>query len=76
MPDLAERHEALATESKWDFSDLRALFINCTLKRSPEVSNTRALGDIVRRDHGAQRRLGRASSARSTTTSRPASSRT
>ena len=42
MPDLAERHEALATESKWDFSDLRALFINCTLKRSPEVSNTRA----------------------------------
>ena len=46
MPDLAERHEALATESKWDFSDLRALFINCTLKRSPEVSNTRALGDL------------------------------
>jgi hypothetical protein len=29
MPDLAERHEALATESKWDFSDLSALFINC-----------------------------------------------
>jgi hypothetical protein len=46
MPDLAERHEALATESKWDFSDLSALFINCTLKRSPEVSNTRALGDL------------------------------
>ena len=46
MPDLAERHEALATESKWDFSDLRALYINCTLKRSPEVSNTRALGDL------------------------------
>ncbi len=46
MPDLAERHEALATESKWDFSDLRALFINCTLKRSPEVSNTRGLGDL------------------------------
>ena len=40
MPDVAERHEALASESKWDFSDLRALFINCTLKRSPELSHT------------------------------------
>ena len=29
----------------WDFSHLRALFINCTLKRSPEVSNTQALID-------------------------------
>ncbi|HEY2732843.1 MAG TPA: hypothetical protein VGI70_02615, partial [Polyangiales bacterium] len=26
-----------------EFSDLRALFINCTLKRSPERSNTQAL---------------------------------
>jgi len=26
-----------------DFSDLRAVFINCTLKRSPEVSNTDGL---------------------------------
>ena len=30
---------------EWDFSDLRALFINCTLKRSPEPSNTQALAD-------------------------------
>ena len=29
----------------WDFSGLQALFINCTLKRSPEVSNTQALVD-------------------------------
>jgi multimeric flavodoxin WrbA len=28
-----------------DFSDLRALFINCTLKRSPEPSHTQALAD-------------------------------
>src|SRR6187549_1274396 len=28
-----------------DFTGLRALFINCTLKRSPEVSNTQALVD-------------------------------
>jgi len=32
-------------ESAQDFSDLRALFINCTLKRSPEVSNTEGLID-------------------------------
>lgn len=31
--------------SNWDFSGLRALFLNCTLKRSPEVSNTQALVD-------------------------------
>lgn len=29
-----------------DYSDLTALFINCTLKRSPEVSHTRGLIDI------------------------------
>ncbi len=30
----------------WDFSDLRALFLNCTLKRTPEVSHTQGLIDI------------------------------
>ncbi len=38
-----------------DFSDLSAVFINATLKRSPETSNTEALvdksGDIMR-GHG------------------------
>jgi hypothetical protein len=29
-----------------DYSDLRALFVNCTLKRSPEVSNTQGLADL------------------------------
>src|SRR6202161_3211484 len=47
MASLTEQHEQLAAESKWDFSDLRALFINCTLKRSPEVSNTRGLADLA-----------------------------
>ena len=28
-----------------DYSDLSAVYINCTLKRSPEVSNTRGLAD-------------------------------
>src|SRR6476661_11173524 len=31
--------------SRMDYSDLRALYINCTLKRSPEVSHTQALAD-------------------------------
>src|SRR4051794_17030361 len=30
-----------------DYSDLRALFVNCTLKRSPTTSNTQALADIA-----------------------------
>lgn len=32
----------------WDFSDLRALFLNCTLKRSPELSHTEGLIRISR----------------------------
>ena len=28
-----------------DYSDLDAVYVNCTLKRSPEQSHTRALGD-------------------------------
>ncbi|NUR07449.1 MAG: flavodoxin family protein [Nocardioidaceae bacterium] len=29
-----------------DFSDLRAMFLNCTLKRSPELSHTQGLIDV------------------------------
>ncbi len=29
----------------WDFSDLKAVYINCTLKPSPQVSNTQGLID-------------------------------
>src|SRR6201987_4908718 len=47
MQSLPPLQEQLSQESSWDFSDLRALFINCTLKRSPEVSNTRALADLA-----------------------------
>ena len=42
---MRERDERLCEQSRWDFSDLRAIYINCTLKRSPEVSNTRGLAD-------------------------------
>ena len=45
MPELTEKQEELCAQSEWDFSDLRALYINCTLKRSPELSHTRGLGD-------------------------------
>jgi multimeric flavodoxin WrbA len=41
-----QMHDAMAPQHDWDFSDLRALFVNCTLKRSPEVSNTQGLADI------------------------------
>ena len=32
--------------TEWDFSGLAALFVNCTLKRSPELSHTQGLMDI------------------------------
>jgi multimeric flavodoxin WrbA len=43
--DLEARQQELCDRSRWDFSDLRAMYINCTLKRSPEVSNTQGLAD-------------------------------
>src|SRR5438132_8253801 len=45
MGELSEIDEQLCAESTWDFSDLSAIYINCTLKRSPEVSNTQGLAD-------------------------------
>ena len=43
----AEREASEGTElGGWDFSDLRALFLNCTLKRSPEMSHTQGLIDV------------------------------
>ena len=33
---------------------LRALFLNCTLKRSPATSNTRALIDLAAVDEAAK----------------------
>src|SRR5215217_5042351 len=55
-----------------DYSDLRAVFINCTLKRSPEVSNTDGLASVSME---TMRRRGVAvdASAPSTTRSPPAS---
>ena len=46
MVTLNEQQLEMCATSKWDFSDLKALFINCTLKRSPERSHTQGLIDI------------------------------
>jgi multimeric flavodoxin WrbA len=43
---LNAKQEELCSQSTWDFSDLRAIFINCTLKRSPERSHTQGLIDV------------------------------
>lgn len=46
MVKLNEKQIKMCTESKWDFSDLNAIFLNCTLKKSPELSHTQGLIDI------------------------------
>jgi multimeric flavodoxin WrbA len=45
MAELKQIEVELCEGSPWDFSDLSAMYINCTLKRSPEASNTRGLAD-------------------------------
>ena len=45
---LNELQETWCSESRWDYSDLKALFLNCTLKRSPELSHTDGLIRISR----------------------------
>lgn len=46
--NLSKKQEQLCDDSQWDFSDIKALFLNCTLKRSPEVSHTEGLFEITR----------------------------
>jgi multimeric flavodoxin WrbA len=43
---LNEMQERMVEESPFDFTDLSALYINCTLKRSPELSHTQGLMDL------------------------------
>jgi hypothetical protein len=45
MPTFTEMQERLSAGSRWDFSDLSAVYINCTPKRSPENSHTQGLAD-------------------------------
>jgi multimeric flavodoxin WrbA len=50
---LSSKQEELCQQSQWDFSGLQALYINCTLKKSPEISHTEGLAqnsmEIMRR---------------------------
>ncbi len=43
---LSSRQAELCESHDWDFSGLRAVFLNCTLKRSPRLSHTRGLIDV------------------------------
>ena len=43
---LNETQQTLCDDSDTDFSALSALFLNCTLKPSPQESHTRTLIDV------------------------------
>lgn len=50
-------------DKQWDFSDLKAVYINATLKKSPAVSNTEGLLEVSRNimeKHGVQTEVIRA----------------
>ena len=40
---LSKTQLEMCEASTWDVSDLTALFLNCTLKRTPELSHTQDL---------------------------------
>jgi multimeric flavodoxin WrbA len=40
---LTDQQVELCETNRWDFSDLSALFLNCTLKKTPEMSHTEGL---------------------------------
>jgi multimeric flavodoxin WrbA len=45
-PMLNRIQEQWNQTSKWDFSDIKAIYLNCTLKRSPETSHTEGLMNL------------------------------
>jgi hypothetical protein len=57
VTELTEMQAELCERRSADYSDLKAFFVNCTLKRSPDVSNTQGLMDIsmeIMRRNGVQ----------------------
>jgi hypothetical protein len=63
MPTFTEMQERLSAGSRWDFRDLSAIYINCTLKGSPESSHTLGLADrsiAITERHGVSVELIRA----------------
>ena len=49
MTALTPKQEELCARPRGDFSDLRAVYINCTLERSPGVSNAQGNHALTRR---------------------------
>ncbi len=45
---LNEKQMKLCSEHDFDFTPLKAVFLNCTLKKSPELSHTAGLIDVSR----------------------------
>lgn len=43
---LNEKQQELCKQTQWNFSDLKAVFVNCTLKKSPELSHTEGLMNV------------------------------
>ena len=43
---LSDKQNKMCKSSTWNFSDLHALFLNCTLKKTPELSHTEGLISI------------------------------
>lgn len=43
---LNKKQEELCSQNKWDFSNLSALFLNCTLKPTPKLSHTEGLIEV------------------------------
>ena len=44
---LSVKQEELCSQNQWDFSNLNALLLNCTLKPTPELSHTEGLTRIA-----------------------------
>jgi multimeric flavodoxin WrbA len=45
---FTEKQRKLRESGKWDFQDLTALFLNCTLKPTPVMSHTEGLINVSR----------------------------
>ena len=43
---LSDRQQEMCEESRWDFTDLKAQFLNCTLKPSPELAHIEGLMNV------------------------------
>ena len=46
--ELNEKQRAMVETSQWDFSDLKAIFLNCSLKKAPELSHTEGLMNVAK----------------------------